>query len=488
MTLPEMLRTVRAEGRRVLVVGMGISGIESALFLVRSGIQVVCVEREDEARYRARSLYAARIAELEAVGVAVLFGVDGEGVDPFVDGVALAVVSPGISPESAIVGALRRREIPRVGEFEVGIEVSALPTVAVTGSNGKTTTVHLLHRILTEGGVSAKLCGNVGTPVVSGATTLDGSGGGGWLVAEASSYQLESCSVIRPKVGVFLNLSDNHLERHGSLERYFESKRRLFVRQRAGDVAVINRDDQWGRRLAGSIEAPVLWFGHTLASTEEGALVEYSPGEGLDRITARMDGRTRRYDLRGGRLRGVHNRMNAAACLLAAGKVGVDPDSVEGSIRGFGGLPHRIEVVRVVNGTTWINDSKSTTVAATRVALDTVLAEWPAARIHLLIGGQAKAGSWGPVTVRAREAKDRLAPILCFGGDGGLLADHCKAQGVSYLVAPTLEDAVQIAKQEAGPGDVVLLSPGCASFDAFRSFEERGGAFVAAINQCVPAC
>ncbi|MBN8548981.1 MAG: NAD-binding protein, partial [Deltaproteobacteria bacterium] len=247
MNARSTLQHIVAEKLRVLVVGLGISGIETARFLTRCGISTVAVERTDEARFLKTTKFSSALQELRQAGVELHFGVDGEGAAGLFDRVALAILSPGVSLETAMCGALKRHSIPFMSELELGLELFQLPYVVVTGSNGKTTTVTLLHELLRAAGFDSRLCGNVGVPVVADLTKehvfSEPPKEKRVLVVEASSYQLETCSSIKPKVAVLLNLSDNHLERHGTLQRYFEAKARAFANQDGNDFAVLNADD-----------------------------------------------------------------------------------------------------------------------------------------------------------------------------------------------------------------------------------------------------
>jgi UDP-N-acetylmuramoylalanine--D-glutamate ligase len=467
----QQLHTIRAEDQYVLVVGLGISGIESARFLRRSGINTRCVERTERTQYEAESRFAAGLPALERSGAECLFGVEGDGVLRHLDGVRLAILSPGIPLDAPLVEALRRVSVPFVGEFELGLALARSEYVAVTGSNGKTTTTTLIHAILSRHGVSSRLCGNVGTPVIAGIQDID-TPLEEILVAEASSYQLESSTVIHPHVGVFLNLSENHLERHGTLERYLDAKAKLFARQGSDDVAVLNADDDAARRLARRIDASLLWFGTSLTDDMEGARIE---GSRVHLRTSRLGGATT-VDLSDLPFEGEHNRYNVAAALLAASVYHVPPDAACATLRALSVLPHRIERLGFHDEREWINDSKSTTVASTVAAMTTVLPTCRG-RLVLLVGGIAKEGSWGPLVSLLESKRDRVRHIICFGQDRELLLAHCGAGSVRCSASPTLIDAVRHAANEAQPGDTVLLSPACASFDEFRGYEERGDAF-----------
>ena len=355
-----------------MVVGLGISGVATVAFLQREKIRVIAVEGQDEATFRKNSKFAARVAELADAGARVCFGIDGERVMPLLKEVGLVVLSPGVSLEGALVGVLRREGVPFVSELELGIELAAVPCVVVTGTNGKSTTVSLIHHLLSSAGVPAILCGNVGTPVLDllPQGVIDGAGlpPGSTLVVEASSYQLSSCTVLKPKVAVFLNLSENHLERHGTLERYLAAKAQIFARQTAEDVAVLNVDDPFVQRCRSSLKSAVFGFSvKPLAPGSAGASVHYRP-PASDEVVLQLHGSVEHYPCSGSFLLGGHNRFNIAAALLAARAIGVSPQVLQAALLTFRPLEHRLEILgRGVEGV-WINDSKSTTVAASVVA------------------------------------------------------------------------------------------------------------------------
>lgn len=479
----ESIANLRRTGAAVLVVGLGVSGVESARFLVQRGIRVRVVERQSKETFRERSKFVAAVDELCSAGVEVHFGVDGERVATLLNGVGLVVLSPGVPLESAIVATISRVGVPYVAELELGVQLHGGRTVVVTGSNGKSTTVSLVHHILREAGVRSFLCGNVGTPVIASQELLSGdSANRSTLVVEASSYQLEACTVLKPAVSVLLNVSENHLERHGTLERYAAAKARVSRLQTKDDLLVANGDDPLVRRLALAGRATVALFGQ-MSEAELAKLAPnwacVSPAGAATEMLIRVciDGVIEEYSTAETQLLGAHNRFNMAAAILATRRLGVSSQVVQEALRTFQPLEHRLEVCfrdaqRIV-----INDSKSTTVAASVAALTTVAEHFNGKSLALLIGGLSKAGSWEPLLKQCNKISGSLLPIVCFGKDGPLLGSHCRAAGLSYQVVPTLEDAVHAGLAATQAGGVVLLSPGCASFDQFTDFEQRGEVF-----------
>ncbi len=481
--LQETLEDVRAADKRILVVGLGISGIESARFLSRRGLKVTVVEKSSESDFHAHSKFSSELAGIQSLGVEVVFGVDGEQVGPHLTHIALAVLSPGVPLESAIVGTLRRNRIPYVAELELGIELHHGQSLVVTGSNGKSTTSSLIDHILRRGGLRSYLCGNIGVPVISNEELLrELQSERSLLVVEASSYQLEACAFLKPHVSVVLNISENHLERHGSLDRYAAAKARALRAQAVEDLAVMNADDPMVINMSSTCRASKAVFG-TARETELAKLsstwahISYLNSTHGTIIVSR-GGVIEEYPTEHVRLLGGHNRYNMAAAILVARHMGVTPEVVQAGLESFLPLEHRLEVVHNFGGQTIINDSKSTTVAATVAALSTVLEHYPSSRIALMIGGLSKAGSWAPLLscISDHRSGENLS-VVCFGKDGALLGSHCRAAGIPHIVAPNLEEATNQALSMTAEAGVALLSPGCASFDEFRDFEHRGAAF-----------
>lgn len=486
-----IIRAVTAAGARVGVVGLGVSGIATAHFLIRHGARPICLERRDEETFHRGSSHGAEVAAIRDAGGEVYWGVDGDAVAPFIEGLSAVVLSPGVSLTSPTAEAIARLGVPMVGEFELGIEASGVPATVVTGSNGKSTTVSLIHAAWCEAGVRSFLCGNVGTPVVA-AIGYDKQFD--MLVAEASSYQLESCTVLSPEVGLFLNLSENHLERHGSMDRYREAKLRLFQRHDERKVAVLNSDDPLVRSAAEEIKSSVIWFGRAIPAGANGVVIDYAPEEERDRLLYRFcrDGDGANgipveegvVELGDAPLEGLHHRYNFAAAFAAFRIKGGPVAAFERMVASFTGLPHRTEVVGRWEGRVVINDSKSTTVAATVAAVESVVAQYPRHSVVVMIGGLVKAGSWDPLFSLVRdESARRVVSVVCFGKDGPLLERFALEWGIAVARVDAVADAVRLVMSrgcsapERGVQEVVLFSPGAASFDEFRSFEDRGDRF-----------
>jgi UDP-N-acetylmuramoylalanine--D-glutamate ligase len=482
MTSRRILDEIKAAGKKVFVVGLGISGVECARFLAKEGLSVVVVEKQSEETFRTTSKFVSELARLSDSRISVLFGIDGERVAPVLEGAGLVLLSPGVALESAIVGTIKRLGVPFVSELELGVQLHAGESIVVTGSNGKSTTASLIDYILRRAGERSFLCGNVGTPVISNEELLAEVGAAtSTLVVEASSYQLEACTVLKPAVSVVLNLSENHLERHGSLERYAAAKARVLQLQGAEDLAILNADDPVVLAMRQRTRASIALFGEKPASdlsklSKTWASIAYAQSsKGV--ITVSMNGVVEEYSTENAKLLGPHNRYDMAAAILVARRKGVAHAVIQESLETFLPLEHRLEIVWREAGKTIINDSKSTTVAASLAALVTVAQHFPDERIVLMIGGLSKAGSWTPLLQTISRLGGQRVSVICFGKDGKLLASHCRSAGVSHIVVPKLLDATRDALSMIAGGGVALLSPGCASFDEFTDFEERGREF-----------
>ena len=425
-----------------LVLGLARSGRAAALALRARGLEVSGADSGEPDR-----------AELEALGVRVHAHADGVAL---LSAARTVIKSPGVPAEAPAVRAARERGLAVIGELELGWRLLEHDFVAVTGTNGKTTTVELLGHIHRTAGLAVAVAGNVGRPLSALAAdpgrplAADTT-----VVCEASSFQLEDTERFAPDAAVLLNLAPDHLDRHGSFEEYTRAKLRIFAGQGNDDVAVapsaLELEDLGGcaRRVCfGSRPDDELadrggklwWDGHVLVGHDELAL------------------------------RGAHNRLNAMAAAAVALARGVPADAVADALRTFPGVPHRLEEVARRGGVLYVNDSKATNVASTVVALQA----FPASRVILILGGQGKGQDFAPL----REPVARTArAVALIGEDAEGLAAALEGSGAALRRAGDLAGAVRWAAREARDGDVVLLSPACASFDQFADFEARGDAF-----------
>ena len=419
-----------------LVVGLARSGAAAARTLWARGEPVICVDAGEP----------EEAAALRALGMEVWTGVDGLRE---LERARAVVKSPGVPPSAPVITRAVATGVPVCGELELGWRLLDRPFVAVTGTNGKTTTVELLGEIWRAAGRPVALAGNVGTPVTA---LVDAVEPHATVICEASSYQLHDAVAFAPEVAVILNITPDHLPWHGTDEAYRAAKLRLFEHQGPGDVAVGPRD-----LLA------------TAAGEARRVSVGRDPGDDL----AVRDGflwwqGERLLPLEELRLRGVHNAWNAAAAGAGALARGIAAEPLLDALRGFAGVEHRLEDIRTLDGVVWVNDSKSTNVASTTVALDAITAP-----VHLILGGQAKDQDF--TTLRGAICA-RAAAVYVIGEDAARIADDLDGT-VPLYASGDLERAVRAARAAARAGDVVLLSPACASFDQFADFEARGHAF-----------
>ncbi len=426
-------------GARVLVIGLGRSGTSASRFLVERGAQVVACDE------RLREPPPGLPAGVEAVF--------GRVPDPA--SFDLVVPSPGV-PRERLAGA---RAV--LGELELAFRALPVPVVAVTGTNGKSTTVTMLEAMLRAGGLRARAAGNLGLPAVElCGEALDVA------VLEVSSFQLETVERFRPAVGVLLNLSPDHLDRHGSFAAYAAAKGRLFERQGPEDVAVAPAADPICLALARRGRARLLRFG-TGSDGGEGAFA-HAGG-----VVVRAGSRTIRLGVSELGLATPVELENTLAALAAAAGLGVDVERAAAAVPGVARLPHRLELVAETGGVRFVNDSKATNVGAALAALRAVPEP-----VVWIAGGQDKGLDFGPL---ADAARGRVRRAVLFGASRDLLAETL-AGAVDVERVTGLDEAVRAAARAARPGDTVLLAPACASFDEFRNYEERGERFRTAVR------
>jgi len=438
-------------GRRVAVVGLARSGVAAARLLHEAGARVVAVDAKPVEALGA----AAR--ELASLGIRLVGGETGGDAAGDAD---LVVVSPGVPLDSPQLARARARGIPVLGELELAWRAMSCDVVAITGTNGKTTTTALTGALLAEGGRPVLVAGNIGTPLAAHALAFPADG---VVACEVSSFQLETIETFRPRVAAVLNVTPDHLDRHGTVEAYAAAKARIFANQTGADCAVLNADDAGSRALAPRAVAPVVWFSRTRA-LERGVFV----GDGW--VVARLDGAFQRVlPLAEIRLRGAHNVENVLAATACALRSGIAPDAIRRAVGRFAGVAHRIEPVRELDGVHYYNDSKGTNVASTIKALESFTEP-----VVLIAGGVGKGQDFSPLAAAAR---GRVRHAVTIGEDGPKIAAALGAAGVPVTAAPSLAAALAAARAAAGPGSVVLLSPACASFDMFDNYEHRGDVF-----------
>jgi len=449
-------QTLDLRGKRLLVVGLARSGLAAARLAAARGARVRATDR------RVASELGA-LAEVQAAGVELALG----GHDPAdFTSADLVVVSPGVPLLLPEIQAARRAGVPVVGELELAWRLlpRPVPAVGITGTNGKSTTTALTG-LLFQKDRRAFVGGNLGTPLSD--LLLQGREVD-VLVLELSSFQLEGIETFRPRVAALLNITPDHLDRYRDLDDYAAAKGRLFARQEPADFAVANARDPRTLALAGASRAERFTFG--FGPPEPGSIRDPSGGAGELVLTPAL-GEPERYLVRTRALRGRHNRENAMAAILCARLLDVPPGKVQAGLEEFPGLPHRLELVREHRGVEWVNDSKATNVDSTLVGLSAFPAGRPS--VFLILGGRGKGAPYAPLRPLF---PGRVKALFTIGEDAEAVERDLSDLAPTER-AGTLASAVVRAAVAAGPGDVVLLSPACASYDQFRNYEERGEAF-----------
>jgi UDP-N-acetylmuramoylalanine--D-glutamate ligase len=446
------------KGKKVLVVGLGKSGLAAALFLRHKGAQVTVSD------VRSAESLAKEIPALLEEGIMVEAG--GHGLLTF-RRQDLIVVSPGVPLDTPELVQVRNLGLPIIGELELAARFLKGKILAITGSNGKTTTTALAGEILKETGRPTLVAGNIGVAVVG---LVEESSDETWSVLEVSSFQLESTGEFHPAIAVILNITPDHLDRHGTFENYALAKERIFAAQNANDYLVLNADNPRAAQAAMRSRAPVYWFSieHPVlpgAWIENGWVVYRPSREGaVEQIMplAKIP------------LKGEHNVENVLAAVCAARLAGAGSEVIARAVEKFQAVEHRLEYVATVNGAEYYNDSKATNVDATAKAV----AAFPGG-IHLILGGKDKGSDYTTLSALLRE---RVRAVYTIGSAAAKIESQLRGV-VSIHSCQTLANAVNAAASAARPGEVVLLAPACSSFDQFENYEERGRVFKQLVGQ-----
>ena len=440
--------------KKVLVVGLARTGIATARFLKAKGSLVTATEMKPEEEMK------EALEELKGMDIGAEWG--GHQTETFLKQ-DMIVVSPGVDLSIEPIQRAIQQGVRVISEIELAYHFIRVPIIAVTGTNGKTTTTLLIGEMLKEDGRKVGVGGNVGEPLI-----LFADGEGRWevLVVEISSFQLEAIEDFRPRISVLLNITEDHLDRYSSYGDYIEAKVRIFANQNSGDVAVLNRDDPIVMQFGERVMARRVLFS-LKGKLDEGA---FSNGQ---TISLRRGGREEKYSLAKTSLKGIHNVENIMAALTSARIFGCSKKAIQGVINRFEGLEHRLEFVREIGGVRFYNDSKGTNVGSVVKSLQSF-----SEPLILIAGGKDKNGDLSPLEelIRKRvkhliligEAKERMNREL-----GGL---------TDTIMAKTVEEAVLLAHRKAKAGEVVLLSPACSSFDMFKDYKERGRIFKEAVK------
>ena len=440
------------KGKKVLVVGLGKSGLAAALFLRHKGAHVTVSD------VRSAEALAKDVPALLEEGIMVEAG--GHGLLTF-RRQDLIVVSPGVPLDTPELVQVKDFGLPIIGEVELAARFLKGRMLAITGSNGKTTTTALVGEILEKGGLPALVGGNIGVPVIK---LVEKSNEDTWSVLEISSFQLESTVEFHPKIAVILNITPDHLDRHGSFENYARAKERIFAAMGEHDCVVLNADNAPTAEAASRTAAKTYWFSleHPV---EEGAWLQ----EGSLVYRGKQDGEIEPImPLKNIPLKGSHNVENVLAAVVASRLAGVPAEAIRRGVESFQAVEHRLEYVATVNGVDFYNDSKATNVDATAKAIAAF-----SSGIHLIMGGKDK-GS--PYTILNDLLRERVRAVYTIGSASAKIESQLRGV-IPILACETLEKAVSEAATAAHPGEVVLLAPACSSFDQFENYEHRGRVF-----------
>jgi UDP-N-acetylmuramoylalanine--D-glutamate ligase len=433
------------EGKRVIVVGLGASGRAAARLAVAKGAKVLGADLR---------------CDVEPIeGVELVLGPHPAGLFETAD---LLILSPGVPPTKLNLKGARDAGVAIMGELGFAASFVSAPMIAITGTNGKSTVTSFVAQLAREAGLTIFAGGNLGNPLSS--AVLSGELYD-VIVVEVSSYQLEYPAMFHPHAAVVLNLSPDHLARHGDMATYASTKCRIFSEMTSSDFAILPADDEGLLAAAHGSGGERLWMGK-----HPGVLLQG------DRCSIQLpNGRSATLELGRFGLDGAHNRANAGVAALLLFAMGIAADALQRGIQHLVGLPHRMERVGVLNGAQWINDSKATNVAATEAALQGVRQP-----VVLLLGGQAKEGDdFGALAPYLGAQRG----VVTFGASGEDIARQLEARGVTARRTERMASAVRCARELAQEDDLVLLSPGCASFDEFRNFEHRGEEFVTLLRE-----
>ena len=440
--------------KKVLIIGMARSGLAAADTLARQGAFVSLYDQKPKENL---------LEELKTLsGLNIDFYLGGQEPEVSKENFDLVVTSPGVPLSVTPIAKAYEQGLPVWSELELAYTMTDSPIVAITGTNGKTTTTALIGDILEKTGKKVKITGNIGIPLIKEVIKTDNST---YLAVEASSFQLETIHSFRPKVAVFLNITPDHLDRHGTMENYICAKGNIFINQTDQDYAVLNYDDDTARSFAPKVKSKVIFFSrkHKL---EQGVFLE----DGI--IYANLNIKKEKIiECEKIKIKGDHNLENAMAAIAVALVLELDRDGLSHSLNTFPGVPHRLEVVDEIAGVLYVNDSKGTNPEATIKALEAYMDR----DIVLIAGGMDKKSSFKDL---AQNVVKLNAKVVVFGETADIIRNTMLDAGITECFKVNdLEKAVKLSKNIASIGGVVLLSPACASWDMYKSYEERGDHF-----------
>jgi UDP-N-acetylmuramoylalanine--D-glutamate ligase len=442
--------------KKAAVIGIGKTGLATAAFLSKRGIHVLVTDEKPPAQWGEALTFLKNLPTEIAIapyGPEILTGVD------------LVVPSPGIYPANAILQEAVRRKVEVLSELELAGRFLKTPMVAITGTNGKTTTTSLIGEILRNAGKKVFVGGNIGEPLIG---YTDGPQDAEWAIIEVSSFQLQWAKNFHPKIALLLNVTPDHIDYHGSMNAYREMKERIFACQTPDDLAILNGDENDSFSLAERLPARVEFF----SSSRPVLSGMFREGKNLVHILP--DGNRDEYPLEIMNLPGKHNMENVMAAIMAACGCGCAPAGIAAAVAEFRGLPHRIEFVSEINGVRFYDDSKGTNVGAVLRAVESFTEP-----LVLLLGGRDKEGDFDALI----PAIKKMVKETVIFGEAREKINSLIGKEVKTTVCTTLKDALQTAYRMASPGDAVLLSPGCSSFDEFKNYKDRGDRFQEWVKQ-----
>ena len=440
-------------GKKVLIIGAARSGIAAARFLVDHGAIVALNDQKPIDKWTAEAV------ALKEIGVGLL---PGEPPSWLLDQLDLVVVSPGVPANIIPIRYAERAGAEVIGEVELAARYLKGRIVAITGSNGKTTTTSLIGELLRNAGFTVQVGGNIGRALIS---MVESSSDDGWTVVEVSSFQLETIKTFRPSIAVVLNVTPNHMDRYETLNDYAAAKHRIFMNQSEDDVAVLNADDPTVSSWADGLRAKVMNFS-VRTELERGVFLRG------DELVFRWDeGEQDLLRVNEMKLRGLHNVENVAAALTVGIAAGAKIEAMQETVKQFNPVEHRLEFVEEIRGIQFYNDSKATSVDATLKALEAFAND--AGKVVLILGGKGKKAPYAPLAPLVRE---KVRKLILIGEDAETIANEL-GEYAQFERASDMKDAVAKSFAAAEQGDVVLLAPACASFDMFESFEHRGKVF-----------
>jgi len=444
---------VLLRGKKVLIIGAARSGIAAAKFLVERGAIVALNDQKPLEKWSAEAL------ALKELGVGLL---PGEPPSWLLDQLDLVVVSPGVPATIIPIRYAERAGAEVIGEVELAARYLKGRIVAITGSNGKTTTTSLIGELLANAGLTVQVGGNIGKPLIS---MVETSREDGWTVAELSSFQLETIKTFRPAIAIVLNVTPNHMDRYETFNDYAAAKHRIFINQTEEDVAVLNADDPTVSSWENGLRAKVMRFS-VRQELERGVFLNG------DELVFRWDeGEQDLLRIGEMKLRGLHNVENVAAALAAGISASASIESMRETVKQFNPVEHRLEFVDEIGGVRFYNDSKATSVDATLKALEAFADD--AGQVVLILGGRGKKAPYAPLAPLVRT---KVRKLVLIGEDAETIATEL-GEYAQFERATDMKDAVAKSFASAERGDVVLLAPACASFDMFESFEHRGKVF-----------